>query len=439
MIKRTILFFLLVLLYPASTYAKRYLGARFVFESNVDSRVVENMRKKADLFYDALITNYSLSGWLSPLTVYYSKNESQTNQLLSKYGFIYLKGNSYYKTGSASVYIHQADKNKEPCGPGMLYYGITRHFIAENFKNAPEWFKEGLSRLFEEQAGIIDGTLIISDPEPGTNFALKEKLDKGSRPNVKILFTWTTPDKIQGYDYGYHLAQTFFYWLHTRNQLGAYLKNVQKNISKSGYDIAILESTLSMDFGKINIELLDFLNKVCYAEAYLTQAVDTNDPTQKKEALVKALEHKQDYNKARLELVKYFHDVSEMQHCKDHLKKMLSSPVSPEHISAAVLLGNVFYIEKDYVKACEYYTKAWNYATNYDYRYRIAYRLANSYNHLKKSDSASKWYKTFLADKWNADDMKLCSDYAQRYIDYAKKVKQAERANRIRSSPNRNP
>ncbi|MHC4759073.1 MAG: hypothetical protein ACYTE8_10480, partial [Planctomycetota bacterium] len=59
----------------------------------------------------------------------------------------------------------------------------------------------------------------------------------------------------------------------------------------------------------------------------------------------------------------------------------------------------------------------------YDYRYRIAYRLANSYNHMKNTSSARQWYETFLASKWNPDDMKLCADYAQKYVDYAKKVK----------------
>ena len=433
--KNKIISLFFVIIFPASIYATRYPGSHLVFESNVDSRLVENMRQTADAFYSALSKNYSLTGWIFPLTVYYSKNEPQTNQLLAKHGFIYLKGNSYYKTKQPAVYIHQFDKNKQPTNPGMLFHGITQHFIAENLKDAPEWFKEGLSSFFAEQAGVVNGKLIISGPRRGVNPALKEKLDKGSRPNVKMLFTWTTAEKLQGYDYGRHLAQAFFYWLHDTKRLGVYLKNVQR----SGYEISVLEKTLSMDFGKINLELLEFLNKICYAEAYLTDAAKTDEPSKKEENLMKALELKHDYNKARLELVKYFHDVNQMKNCKNHLEKILSSPVSPEHIHAAVLLGNVYYLEKDYAKAAEFYTKAWSYATNYDHKYRIAYRLANSYNHLKDSKSASKWYKTFLAEKWNPDDMKLCADYAQRYIDYAKKINRPARLNTTRPFPKQKP
>ncbi|MHC4465989.1 MAG: tetratricopeptide repeat protein [Planctomycetota bacterium] len=359
-----------------------------------------------------------MPGWTFPINIYYSKDESQTNRLLSKYGFIYLKGNSYYITGSPAIYIHKFDDNGQPVdNTSLLIKGITQHFITENLQGAPEWFIEGLSSFFAEQGDIINGKLIVSDPSPNTSLALMEKIDKGSRPNVKQLYGMTA-EQLHGLPYGCHFARQLFYWLYDTNQLPAYLKNVKKD----GFELTVLEKTTSKDFGKINLDLFEFLNKTCYSEAHFSQALGADDPAKKQECLNKTLELKKDYHKARLELVKHFHDVNDLEKCKDNLEQILSAPVSSEHMTSAVLLGNIYYIEKDYSRAVGYYTKAWDYSKNYDCRYRIAYRLANSYNHLRDSVSATKWYREFLAAKWNPEDMKLCADYAQKYLDYAKKV-----------------
>jgi tetratricopeptide (TPR) repeat protein len=416
--KRAIICLCLVILFSTSTYATRYVGTHFTIESNLSPRLVEGIRQRADAFYTNLTKNYSLPGWMFPLTIYYSKDESQTNQLLSKYGFVYLKGNSYYITDSPSVYVHRYDDKGQASDPCLLFCGITRHFIAQNLKNVPEWFREGLPKFFAEQTGIVNGKLVVSGPKPDTNHSLKDKIEKGSRPNIKTLFSWTTPEKLHSLPYGCHLAQEFFYWLHDTNQLAAYLYNVQKE----GFDLSVLEKTVSKDFGKINIDLLNFLNKTCYAEAHFSEALRTDNHTKKEEILIKTLELKPDYHKARLELVKSYHKGNDLPKCKGNLEQILSAPLSPEHMPAAVLMGNLYYTEKDYKKAIVHYTKAWDYSTNYDYRYRIAYRLANSCNHLKNASSARQWYETFLTNKWDPDDMKLCADYAQKYVEYSKKI-----------------
>ncbi|MHC5074350.1 MAG: hypothetical protein ACYTFE_05965, partial [Planctomycetota bacterium] len=80
--KKAIICLFLVILYPASAYAEKYVGTRFIVESNLDPHLVKNLQKKADAFYTELNKKYSLPGWIFPLTIYYSKNESQTNQLL---------------------------------------------------------------------------------------------------------------------------------------------------------------------------------------------------------------------------------------------------------------------------------------------------------------------------------------------------------------------
>ncbi|MHC4187678.1 MAG: tetratricopeptide repeat protein [Planctomycetota bacterium] len=429
MAKRVIILLCVGIIFPVSTFARRYPGKHFLVESNLDSRLVDIVQKRAEAFYTNLSNDFSLRGWLGQLTIYYSKNEAQTNQLLSKYGFVYLKGNSYYITGSPSIYIHLFDENGKPSDRGLLFKGITRHFIAQNLNNAPGWFSEGLSSFFAEQSEIVNDKLVVSPVIPNNNTALKEKIDRGSRPNIKQLFSMTQ-EQLHGLEYGCQMTREFFYWLYDTDQLAAYLKNVQKQ----GFELSVLEKTVSKNFGKINLELLDFLNKSCYAEAHFSDALGTDDPNKKQETLFKTLELQQDYHKARIELIKHFHKADDLQKCKDHLDQILNAPVSPEHMSAAVLMGNLYYKEKDYSKAIEYYTRAWNYSTNYDGRYRIAYRIANSYNHLKNTTSARKWYQTFLTSKWNSNDMTICADYAQKYVDYARRIEKMNSSRKRRPS-----
>ncbi|MHC4130661.1 MAG: hypothetical protein ACYSR3_01505 [Planctomycetota bacterium] len=211
--KKAIICLCLVFLFPVSTYARRYAGTHFIIESNLDYLLVECVQKKSVLFYRHVYTSYSLPGWTFPINIYYSKDESQTNRLLSKYGFIYLKGNSYYITGSPAIYIHKFDDNGQPVdNTSLLIKGITQHFITENLQGAPEWFIEGLSSFFAEQGDIINGKLIVSDPSPNTSLALMEKIDKGSRPNVKQLYGMTA-EQLHGLPYGCHFARQLFYIL----------------------------------------------------------------------------------------------------------------------------------------------------------------------------------------------------------------------------------
>jgi tetratricopeptide (TPR) repeat protein len=427
MCKRAIICLCLVILFPAGTYAKRYLGTHFIIESNVDSRLAENVQKKADAFYTGLTKNYSLTGWMFPLTVYYSQDESQTNRLLSKYGFAYIKGNSYYNTGSPAIYIHQLDEDGQKSDTGLLFYGITRHFIQHNFKNPPEWFREGLCCFFAKQAVIVNDKLLISGSPLDNEQALKEKIDKGQRLIVKTQLFNMTAEQFKSLPYGCHFVREFFYWLYDTNYLAAYLSNAKKD----GFNFSVLEKTVpSGERVKINKSFMEFLEKTCYAEAHFSEALRIDDPNKRKETLVKTLELKKDYHKAQLELTKHYHKAKDIQKCKESLEQILNFTNSPEYITANVLMGNLYYEEKDYSKAVEYYTKAWDDSKNYDYSYRIAYRLANGYNHLKDTSSAKKWYQTFLKNKWDSDDMKTCEDYAQKYVEYSLRIENTKSTRR---------
>ncbi len=415
--KSILLYLCLVVFLPCSASAKEYHSAHFIIQSNLDSRLVEFVQQNAEAYYNNIRISYSFEDWQSPLTIYYSRTEADTHKLLAARGYTDNAVRSCYVHDSPAVYAYQSNNKGESDDCETLFYGITRHLIRWNLKNAPEWFSDGLSSFLSQQARIVKNKLIITGPRPGDNFALRDKLERGSRPRIKLLFN-TTTEQFHSMPYGRHFARELFYWLHKTKKLSLYIQNVKRN----GYEIFVLENTVSKDLGGINLELLDFLNKTCFAEAYLSQAASAENTAQKKEGFLKALELKPDYQRARVGLAKCLLENKEYQECKKNLRKLLNLPESPQYLQAAVLMGNVYYSEKDYNKALEYYNKAWEYSKNYAYRYRTAYRIANCYHRLKNTTYAKQWYQKFLSLRWNSDDMKLCADYARKYVSFTKRT-----------------
>ena len=51
--------------------------------------------------------------------------------------------------------------------------------------------------------------MIISDPSPNASQALMEKIDKGSRPNVKLLYGMT-PEQLHGFTVCLSFRTTIF-------------------------------------------------------------------------------------------------------------------------------------------------------------------------------------------------------------------------------------
>jgi hypothetical protein len=148
------------------------------------------------------------------------------------------------------VYTHQFMDNGELSGWGTFFHEITHHFIQLNYRSPPAWFNEGLACFLGEQTRIVKGKMTVGRPNPWREQILRNEIEQDRRPNIKRLFSSST-EQFYDWDLGCHFARAFFYWLHETGQLEQYLKNVQEN----GFELSVLEETVSDSYGKINVEL----------------------------------------------------------------------------------------------------------------------------------------------------------------------------------------
>ncbi len=394
-----------------NAFTKSYQSSGFIIHSDLDPRYVQLVLANAEAYYENLKGRYFQTGWQKPLTIYYSKTQSDTQQLLKKHGCEAEVDYGYYESRVPAVYTHQFMNNGELSGWGSLFNEITHHFIQLNYRNPPAWFDEGLACFLGEQAQIVKGELTVGMPNPWREQILRNEIEEGRRLNIRRLFSSST-EQFHDWDLGCHFARAFFYWLHETGQLEQYLKNVRGK----GYELSVLEETVSKSYGRINIGLSKFIKKNCYAGAYLKDGQQTEDQTRKIQAYLMALELKPDYQIARLELAGCYYRSKDYEKCRENLKQILDDPKSIEYRRAARLMANTYYEEKDYSKALEYYNKAWEYSDYYEYKYRVAYQIGNCFYYLKDSEGAKQWYKKFLDCKWERESMKASTDYARKYV-----------------------
>jgi tetratricopeptide (TPR) repeat protein len=399
------------LLLSTSAFAKNCQSSHFTIHSDLDPCCVQFVRANAEAYYENLQERYFQTDWAKPLTIYYSKTQADTQQLLDKHGHEAKVDYGLYESSIPAVYTHQSMNNGELSGWGSLFHEITHHFIQLNYHNPPTWFDEGLTCFLGEQAQIVKSKLIVGRPSPWREQILRSKIEEGHRPNIKRLFSSST-EQFHDWDLGCHFARAFFYWLHETGQLEQYLKNVREK----GYELSVLEETTSMSYGRINIGLSKFIKKNCYAGAYLKDGQQTEDEGQKEQAFLKALELEPDYQTARLELAECYYRSKDYEKCRENLKQIFDDLESIEYRRAAVLMANTYYNEKDYSKALEYYNKAWEYSDYYEYKYRVAYQIGNCFYHLQDPEGAKQWYKKFLDYRWEQESMKASADYARKYL-----------------------
>ena len=206
---------------------------------------------------------------------------------------------------------------------------------------------------------------------------------------------------------------------------------------EKGYELSVLEETVSGSYGRINIGLSKFIKKDCYAGAYLKDGQQAEDKARKKQAFLKALELKPDYQTARLELAGCYYQSRDYENCRENLKQIFDDPESIEYRRAASLMGNTYYNEKDYLKALEYYNKAWEYSDYYEYKYRVAYQIGNCFYYLKNPEGAKQWYEKFLDCKWEQESMKASADYARKYLEHADTAADANQGECKRNTKNK--
>ncbi len=430
--KSLFLYLCCILLLSTNAPAEDYKSSHFIICNDLDPCFVQFIRANAEAYYENMQGRYFQNGWQKPLTIYYSRTQSDTQQLLDKNGYELKVDYGFYELNAPAVYAHQFMNNGELSGWDALFREITHHFIQLNYSNPPAWFNEGLACFLGEQTQIVKGKLIVGRPNPWREQILRNEIEQGRRPNVKRLFSSST-EQLHDWDLGCHFARAFFYWLYETGQLEQYLKNVQKN----GFELSVLEETLSSSYGRINIELSKFIKKDCYAGAYLKDSRQTEDEAQKIQAFLKTLELKPDYQTARLELAECYYRSKDYENCRENLKQILDDPESIEYRRAASLMANTYYNEKDYPRALEYYNKAWEYSDYYEYKYRLAYKIANCHHYLKDYQGAKQWYKKFLDYKWEQKDMKTGVDYARKYLGCAETADDAKQGECEKNTKNK--
>ena len=418
--KYILLCFCWSLLFIASTFAETYQSEHFIIHSDLDPRYVQFIQANSESYYNNMVNSYFKKGWQRPLAIYYSETQAGTKKLLSERGYKDEVGYGRYLSSETAVYTHRLMNNGEHSGWGTLFHEITHHFVHLNYSSPPAWFNEGLTCFLSEQTRIVKGKLTVGRPNPWREQILRDKMEKGVRPNLKRLFS-TSTEQFYSWDLGYHFSRAFFYWLYENGYLEKYLENVQKK----GYELSVLIATVPKSYGEINVELLNFIKKHCYAGAYLKDGWQSKDEVHKKEALRKAVELKPDYTHAQLALAECLYKSGDNEKCREHLKQILQDTESIEYREAAELMGKCYYRDKDYERALEYYQKALDYSDYYEYKYVLYYWMANCHHFLKDRDTAKKLYKTFLDNNWElerlSEEVKYATEYGIRKKELNKK------------------
>jgi len=408
--KHTLLYFGWIFLFSTNALAETYQSKHFVIYSDLDPRYVQFIQVNAEAFYANMEGRYFRTGWQKSLIIYYTKTEADTQKLLVEHGHKGGPGYGHYISSTPAIYTHRLMNNGEISGLGTLFHEITHHFIDLNYRNPPAWFNEGLACFLGERVRIVKGKLLVGQPNPWREQILRDKIEKGFKPNIERLFS-TSTRQFYNWDVGYHFARAFFYWLHENGQLEHYLENVQKK----GYKLSVLEETLSLSYGRINGELLKFIRKDCYAGAYLKDGQQDEDNTRKKELFLKALELKPDYEIAQRELALCYCRDKDYEKCKEYLQKILNDPNSIEYHDAAELMGYCYYTKKNYTQALEYYQKALEYSDYYEYKFELYYRMANCHHYLEDYSTAKQFHKMFLDGNWEPEKYEKKVAYAKEY------------------------
>ncbi|MHC4076354.1 MAG: tetratricopeptide repeat protein [Planctomycetota bacterium] len=400
--KLNLLLFCLVCLLSPIANAEEYYGEHFTIISNLPTCFVKLLKRNGEVYYKNLNRQFFRRSWSSgrDLTIYYTQSESESLQL------------SILTTQKRACYLYRLDANSQSLGWTGLFRGITKHFIDVNYEDAPSWFREGLSTFFSEQGKIVNDQLVIESAEPGSSAFLKEEIEQGRRPSIKRLFS-STSEQFENWQLGRHFAASFFYWLYQNKQLKQYLDIARR----SGYEILVLEELTGKSFRNLNIELLKFMKKEIYAAAYLNEGLKAEAADEKMQAFLKALELKPDYQAVQIELALYYRVKKDYEKYRQYLEPILSESLSTQFRPAAELMGNMYYKDKDYQKALEYYLKSWEYCVLYEYKYKTAYKIANCYYYLKDERKTAQWYQLFLENNFEHAETQAQVDYAKKYLE----------------------
>jgi tetratricopeptide (TPR) repeat protein len=179
----------------------------------------------------------------------------------------------------------------------------------------------------------------------------------------------------------------------------------------------VLEELAGKSFGNLNTELSKFMKKEIYAAAYLNEGLKAEAADEKMQAFLRALELKPDYRAVQIELALCYRAKKDYEKYRQYLEPILSDSLSAQFRPAAEFMGNMYYKNKDYQKALEYYLKSWEYCGLYEYKYKTAYKIANCYYYLKDRQKSTRWYWVFLENNFEPEQTQAQVAYAKKYLE----------------------
>ncbi|MFA5252956.1 MAG: hypothetical protein WC454_10285, partial [Phycisphaerae bacterium] len=190
--KQILLCLYIALLLFTNAFAEDYKSEHFIISSDLDPCFVQFVRVNAEAYYENMLGRYFQTGWQKPLTIYYSKTQSDTQQLFDKNGEKTKAEYGLYDPDIPAVYTHRYMNDGGISGWGTLFHEIAHHFIRLNYRDCPSWFSEGLACFLGEQNRIVKGKLIVGRPNPWREQVLRKEIEEGRRFNIKRLFSSST-------------------------------------------------------------------------------------------------------------------------------------------------------------------------------------------------------------------------------------------------------
>ncbi len=387
----------------------------FTLKTDVDPCQAAYIKQYLSAFIDVVQQKYLPKDFKSPLNIYQSPTPDQMNQQITANFDDTRTQLGFYVPSEPTVYTYLVKCHFEPDNFRYdLLPKVVHHMILANDPDAPLWFTEGLSWWLGAQSQLHDDTLLFKNPIPCENTVLKEKIDSGSRPNIKLLFSAAQNEEtFERMDYAKHFSRELIYWLSVNNALESFIKLSLND----GCTLENLEKATGRSWSQINIEMLDFIKRNCPAEAALYKALQTDDLQTKQAYLQTALQYRPHYDLALLETARIALQKRDFEKCLKILEPVLHNPSSGYQRRASVMAAQAMYYSNNYQKALPMYQQAWEYAEHFEYQYRIAYKIANCYFHLEDFENAAQWYKTYLDCKWNEQEMQSCDQYAKKFVE----------------------
>lgn len=383
-------------------FAETYQSEHFIIDSPLDARLVKFVQLNCEAYYENMHLRFFAQGWDKPLKIYYSKTQSNTQELLRSTGDNDKVYYGVYKGQIPAVYTHFLMDSGTRSGWGTLFHEITHHFVALNYDNPPSWFNEGLVCFLSEQTRIVHEEVTVGRPNPWREQKLRNMIEDGYTIDVKLLTSLTGRKFYQDRN-NYHPIRALFYWIYETGFLEEYIENVQQ---QNDYSLSLIEKITGKSSKQINYELLDFIQSYCYPAACLKDGQDSQEIEQKIQSFNKALEIRPEYLPVKLELAKCYYKNGEQEKCQNYLKALLDKPKSIEYREGVYLLGKVFYKAKDYDSALKCFQKALDRSSYYEYKHDYTFLIANCYHGLKEQAQAKQWYEKFLDEVWNENQDK---------------------------------